>query len=54
MPRQAHPDKEEFTSYYQNFNTGKHLTCQQLILPFGDRFLTILLMEKKKRKRDIR
>lgn len=50
MPRQAHPDKEEFSSYYQNFNADKYLTDQLLTLPFGDRFMTVLLMEKNRGK----
>ena len=50
MPHSAHPDKEEYSSFYQQVNPDKYLSDQLLALPYGDRFMTVLLMEKNKGK----
>ncbi|TDQ72229.1 TlpA family protein disulfide reductase [Sphingobacterium yanglingense] len=46
MPRTAHPSKEEMSAYYTSFNPDRYLTDELLTLPYGDRFMSILVFKK--------
>lgn len=50
LPRSAHPDEDEFTPYYQNFNPNDYMNDFLLQLPYGDRFLNNLILLKNKGK----
>jgi len=50
LPRSAHPDQDEFTPYYQNFNVDNYLNDFLLQLPYGDRFFSNLILQKNKGK----
>ncbi|MFD2553116.1 TlpA family protein disulfide reductase [Sphingobacterium tabacisoli] len=46
MPRSAHPKKEDMSAYYTSFNADQYLKDELLQLPYGDRFLSILVFKK--------
>lgn len=46
MPRSAHPDADEMSPYYQQFNADQFMTEELLNLPYGDRFLNNLVINK--------
>ncbi|MDR2282883.1 MAG: TlpA family protein disulfide reductase [Sphingobacterium sp.] len=46
MPRSAHPTNADMIQYYTAFNADMYLKDQLLNLPYGDRFLSILVFKK--------
>lgn len=45
-PRTAHPSREEWSSYYNNFDADRFLTDDLLLFPYGDRMLSSLVFMK--------
>jgi thiol-disulfide isomerase/thioredoxin len=45
-PRTAHPSREEWTSYYSQFDADQFLTDDLLLFPYGDRMLNSLVFMK--------
>jgi thiol-disulfide isomerase/thioredoxin len=46
MPHAAQPSEDEMSNYYTEFNPAEYLTDQLLNLPYGDRFMNILIFKK--------
>ncbi|MFZ4262501.1 TlpA family protein disulfide reductase [Sphingobacterium sp. HJSM2_6] len=53
MPHPAHPSKDEYSSYYENFNTENYFKEDLLKLPYGDRFISNLVLKKASGKKNI-
>ncbi|MFD2553065.1 TlpA family protein disulfide reductase [Sphingobacterium tabacisoli] len=46
MPRSTHPAKEEMSDYYKRLDIDAYLKDELLLLPYGDRFMSILVYQK--------
>ncbi|MDR2282690.1 MAG: TlpA family protein disulfide reductase [Sphingobacterium sp.] len=46
MPRATHPAKEDMSDYYKRLDIDLYLTDELLQLPYGDRFMSILVYQK--------